>query len=140
MDLPVSIAEPTTYHTAPHKPKVIIVEDDPVLLRMYTEKFVIDNFDVTPAHDGEAAYGLLKSETADCILLDLHIPKIEGLALLEKLREENVTLPPVLALTNIAEVELREKAFALGVKEYLVKAMLTPEAVVEKVKKHIART
>lgn len=138
MNSQVSVGE-STYHPAPHKPRVIIVEDDATLLHMYTEKFVIENFEVIPAHDGEAAYGLIKSQTPDCVLLDLHIPKIDGLTLIEKLRSENATLPPILALTNIAEASHRKKAFELGVKEYLVKAMLTPEAVVAKVKQYITQ-
>lgn len=128
----------TTYKTAPHRTRIFIVEDDPMLLRMYTEKFVVENFEVISARDGEAAYSLLKTQTADCLLLDVNIPKMHGIALLEKLREENATLPPILALTNSADRDHREKALALGVKEYLVKAMLTPEQVVAKVKQYIA--
>ncbi len=138
MNPQVSVGE-STYHTAPHKPRVLIVEDDPTLLRMYTEKFVIENFEVIPAHDGEAAYGLIKTQTPDCVLLDLHIPKIDGLTLIEKLQSENVTLPPIIALTNIADELHRKKALELGLKEYLVKAMLTPEAVVAKVKRYITQ-
>lgn len=132
--------EPTNYHVAVNKPRVMIIEDDSNLLRMYTEKFTIENFEVISARDGEAAYNILKSLTPDCILLDLHIPKIDGLALIEKLNTEGVALPPVLALTNIAELPQKEKAKQLGIKEYMVKAMLTPEAVVNTVSKYINPT
>ncbi len=140
MNPTVPVVDPTTYRPANHKPRVMIVEDDATLLHMYTEKFTIENFDVLTARDGEAAYHMLKTQMPDCVLLDLHIPKMEGLALIEKLRAENATLPPILALTNIAEVSQREKAFSLGIKEYLVKAMLTPEAVVAKVREQLAIT
>lgn len=129
--------EPTNYHTAQNKPRVMIIEDDSILLKMYTEKFTIENFEVISARDGESAYTILKTETPNCILLDLHIPKIDGLSLIEKLQNEQVTLPPILALTNIAENPQRQKAQQLGIKEYLVKAMYTPEAVVNTVRKYI---
>jgi DNA-binding response OmpR family regulator len=134
---PVVSTEPTNYHTAPTKPRVMIIEDDDILLRMYTEKFTIENFEVISAKDGEVAYNTLKSQTPDCVLLDLHIPKIDGLSLIEKLQTEGVTLPPVIALTNIAELPQKQKAQELGIKEYLVKAMHTPEQVVETVRKYI---
>ncbi len=129
--------EPTNYHMAPTKPRVMIIEDDDTLLRMYTEKFTIEGFEVISAKDGETAYNTLKSETPDCVLLDLHIPKIDGLSLIEKLKNEGATLPPVLALTNLAELPQKQKAQELGLKEYLVKAMYTPEQVVDTVRKYI---
>lgn len=132
--------EPSNYHTAQTKPRVMIIEDDATLLRMYTEKFTIENFEVLAAKDGEVAYETIKTQTPDCILLDLHIPKLDGLSLIEKLNTEKVSLPPVLALTNIAEVAQRERAKALGIKEYLVKAMFTPEAVVNKVRQYLPNT
>ncbi len=129
--------DPTNYHTAQNKPRVMIIEDDTTLLHMYTEKFTIENFDVISARDGEAAYNILKIDTPDCVLLDLHIPKIDGLSLIERLQSEKVILPPVLALTNIAEAPQKIKAQELGIREYMVKAMLTPEQVVETVRKYI---
>ena len=101
---------------------------------MYSEKFTIDGYESHIASDGEEAYQFIKNNHVDCLLLDLHIPKYDGLTALEKLKSEQVTLPPTIALTNLAEPQLVERAKALGVKEYLIKAMLTPEAVVQKVK------
>ncbi len=124
----------TTYHTAPHTPFVLIVEDDILLSKMYAEKFTIDGFFTIVVHDGESALETMKSKAPDCVLLDLHIPKIDGLDVVARAKAEMGTLPPILALTNIAEKDRREKALALGVREYLIKAMLTPEQVVQKVK------
>lgn len=131
------VQEPTTYHTAPHVPVILIVEDDLMLSKMYSEKFTIDGFQIMVAHDGETALHMLRTKNPDCVLLDLRIPKIEGLEVLETAQKELKHLPPVLALTNIAEPEQRDKAFRLGVKEYIIKAMLTPEQVVLKVKNTI---
>ena len=122
----------------PESKSILIVEDDPVLLKMYSEKFSFEGFKVLNAKDGEEALRVAMSEIVDIILLDIMLPRMSGTDFLEKFR----TSPkgkdvPVVALTNLAEEEEKQKALKLGVKEYLVKAMQTPEQVVEKVKKYI---
>ena len=117
---------------------ILIVEDDPVLLKMYTEKFTFEGFDVLNAKDGEEALKVSLAEKVDMILLDIMLPRMSGTDFLEKLRQDtkgkNI---PVVALTNLAEEDEKQRALKLGVKEYLVKAMQTPEQVVEKIKKYL---
>lgn len=119
------------------KPAVLIVEDDIILCKMYSEKFMLDGFRVLTANNGESAMRLALEENVGIILLDIMLPRITGLDFLENLRQspkgQNV---PVIALTNLAKDEDKARAEKLGVKEYLVKAMQTPEAVVEVVKKY----
>ncbi|KKQ26351.1 MAG: Phosphate regulon transcriptional regulatory protein PhoB [Candidatus Woesebacteria bacterium GW2011_GWA1_37_8] len=118
---------------------ILIVEDDPVLLKMYSEKFTFEGFSVLNARDGEEALKVATTQKANIILLDIMLPKMSGTDFLEKFRNTpNGKTTPVLALTNLAEEAEKQKALGLGVKEYLVKAMQTPEQVVEKVKKYIA--
>lgn len=117
---------------------ILIVEDDPVLLKMYSEKFGFEGFNVINAKDGEEALEKATKEKVDIILLDIMLPKMSGTDLLERLKDdEKGGSIPVVALTNLAEDSEKQKALKLGVKEYLVKAMQTPEQVVETVKKHI---
>lgn len=119
-------------------PTILIVEDDPVLLKMYSEKFTFEGFGVLNARDGEEALKVATTQKADIILLDIMLPKMSGTDFLEKFRPTpNGKTTPILALTNLAEEEEKQKALGLGVKEYLVKAMQTPEQVVEKVKKYL---
>jgi CheY-like chemotaxis protein len=117
---------------------ILLVEDDPVLLKMYVEKFTFEGFQVVTAKDGEEALESIDNQTLDIILLDIMLPKMSGTDFLEKLRQtpkgKNI---PVIILTNLAEDEEKEKAKKYEVKEYLVKAMQTPEQVVEKIKKHL---
>ncbi len=119
-------------------PTILIVEDDPVLLKMYTEKFAFEGFRVLNARDGEEALEISEKESIDIILLDIMLPKMSGTDYLEKFRQipkgKNV---PVVALTNLAEEDEKERALKLGVKDYLVKAMQTPEQVVQTVKKYL---
>ena len=117
---------------------ILIVEDDPVLLKMYTEKFGFEGFKVLNAKDGEEALKLSLLEKIDIILLDIMLPRMSGTDYLAKFRQnEKGKNVPVVALTNLAEEEEKQKALKLGVKEYLVKAMQTPEKVVETIKKYI---
>ncbi len=118
--------------------KILIIEDDPILLRMYTEKFTFEGFSVTTAKDGEEALKVAAEKEPDCILMDIMLPRMSGTDFLERYRQ----LPkgretPVIALSNLTEQAERDRAMKLGVKEYLVKAMQTPEQVVEKVKKYL---
>ncbi|KKQ37123.1 MAG: hypothetical protein US53_C0027G0003 [Candidatus Woesebacteria bacterium GW2011_GWA1_37_7] len=117
---------------------ILIVEDDPVLLKMYTEKFTFEGFSVLNAKDGEEALKTALTQKIDIILLDIMLPRMSGTDFLEKFRQNpKGSQVPVVALTNLAEEEEKQKAIKLGVEEYLVKAMQTPEQVVEKIKKYI---
>ena len=105
---------------------------------MYTEKFTFEGFKVLNARDGEEALRVAQTEKIDIILLDIMLPRLSGTDFLEKFKQNpKATNVPVIALTNLAEEEERQKALKLGVREYLVKAMQTPEQVVEKVKKNL---
>ncbi len=117
---------------------ILIVEDDPVLLHMYTEKFTFEGFNVLTAKDGDEALKTALSQNVDIILLDIMLPRVSGTDFLEKFRQEpKGKVTPVIALTNLAEEEEKQRAIKLGVEVYLVKAMQTPEQVVETVKRCI---
>lgn len=120
------------------QPVILVVEDDPVLLKMYTEKFGFEGFKVLNAKDGEEALQVTERETAEIILLDIMLPRMSGTDFLEKFRQTAKGKDtPVVALTNLAEEQEKQRALKLGVKEYLVKAMQTPEQVVQTVKKYL---
>jgi two-component system chemotaxis sensor kinase CheA len=117
---------------------ILIVEDDSILSRMYSEKFTFEGFNVVAAKDGAEALELVKSHHLDIILLDVMLPRMSGTDFLERLRqdEKNKNIPTI-ALTNLAEEDEKERCLKLGVKEYLVKAMQTPEEVVQKIKQYL---
>lgn len=117
---------------------VLLVEDDPILSRMYSEKLKYEGYTVLLAQDGMVGLGCAQKEGVDIILLDIMLPKLSGIDLLEKLRAtpKGKTVP-VIVLTNLAEKFEQEKAASLGAKEYLLKAMQTPEKVIEAIKRYI---
>lgn len=118
--------------------KVLIVEDDPSLSKMYATKFETDGFAVDVARDG--AEGLAKTAefSPDVILLDMMLPKYTGIEFMEQMQQHsNVKNTPIICLTNLTEKKESERASELGAKEYLAKAMHTPEEIVEIVRKYV---
>lgn len=117
---------------------ILLVEDDQILVRMYTRKFENEGFKVLSAFDGEEGWKNLSTDTPkpNIILLDVMLPKINGFELLEKIKADQETKNiPVILLTNLGGgQEDREKGQKLGAADYLVKSDLTPAQIVEKVK------
>ena len=119
-------------------PLILIVEDDVSLAKMYGTKFASEGFEVIMAHDGETGLTMAASKHPSVILLDMMLPKYSGLEFLEQLQQHSqMQSTPIIALTNLTETQEKERAFKLGVKDYLAKAMFTPEEVVNKVKHHM---
>ena len=107
--------------------RVLFVEDDPSVAQMYKLKLELDGYQVTVASDGEQALEMATSNPPDIVFLDIRLPKMDGLAVLEKLREtENTQQVPVVILSNYSERELVERGLKLGALEYLIKSQTTP--------------
>ena len=107
--------------------KVLFVEDDPSVAQMYKLKLELDGYAVTLADDGEMALKLARQMAPDIIFLDIRLPKLDGMAVLEQLRADQRTKQiPVVILSNYSERELVERGLKLGALEYLVKSQTTP--------------
>lgn len=132
-------APPVTAAGDPVSTKVLLlVEDDPLLINMYQTKFSNEGFQVYTATDGEAGLTLAKAEKPDVIILDIMMPKMDGIEVLRRLRNDpSLRDVPVLMLSNLSEMAKQKEAFELGAKEFLVKANLTPTQVVEKIKLYL---
>jgi len=119
-------------------PLILIVEDDPSLSKMYSLKFQHEGFRVLVANDGAKGLALAAEAHPDLILLDMMLPKYSGIEFLEQLQQHMKNIPmPIIALSNLTEKQEVDRAVQLGVKEYLAKAMNTPEDVVNKVKQYL---
>lgn len=116
--------------------KILIVDDDELMVNMYQGKFSDDGFDVEVAFDG--SMGLKKTLTfkPDLILLDIMMPKVNGLEMLKKLKSTALTKKiPVILLTNVGGGdEDVERGLGLGAVAYMVKAHFDAKDVVKKVK------
>lgn len=119
--------------------KILIVEDDPLMLRMYQKVFTFEKYEVEVAVDGEE--GLIKAKTVNptLILLDIMMPKMNGMEMLQKLKAEPSTQKiPVILLTNLAGKQDAEAGLSLGAVKYIVKSEFVPKQVVKMVEEVIA--
>ena len=107
--------------------KVLFVEDDPSVAQMYKLKLELDGYQVQVAADGETAVQMAIAAPPDIVFLDIRLPKLDGLAVLEALRgDQRTQAVPVVILSNYSESELVEKGLKLGALEYLIKSQTTP--------------
>ena len=114
--------------------KVLIVDDDAFLLDMYSIKFKESGFSVEIARNGEEAISKAKSASPDVILLDIVMPKMDGLAVMRELKKGIVPDSTIIILTNLGQKEDVERGLKLGASDYLIKAHFTPGEIIEKIK------
>jgi CheY-like chemotaxis protein len=110
--------------------RVLFVEDDPAVAQMYKLKLELDGYAVDVAGDGLEAVEKATGNPPDLIFLDIRLPKMDGLGVLEALRKDERTQEvPVVILSNYSERELVERGLRLGALDYLVKSQTTPARV-----------
>lgn len=115
--------------------KVLVVEDDRVLRKVVADHLKLDGFHVVEAEDGEAGLSLALSEHPDVTLLDVVMPKMDGMTVLERIREnEWGKNAKIIMLTNLSDTEKISQAQEKGVSDYLVKADWDIQSIIEKVK------
>lgn len=121
--------------------RVLIVEDDQMLVEMYKDKLKLEGFRVSTATDGKKAVARLK-EGADIILLDILMPGLNGFEVLKRIKAtEETKETPVIVLTNLGN-HLSENdknlAISLGATDYMIKSLNTPDQVVERIQEILA--
>ena len=118
--------------------KILFVEDESALQKTFGDLLSEEGYEMISAMDGESGLRMAKTENPDLILLDLILPKIHGIEVLEKLKEDPATKKiPVIILTNLEGMESVERALGLGATTYLVKASYTLKEVLEKIRKSL---
>lgn len=118
--------------------KVLLIEDDLPMVRMYTTRLEKENIEVVVAQDGQEGLQKTREWSPDLVILDLMIPKIGGMEILEQLRSQAKTKNlPVIILSNLSQEQDIQRSQQLGVKEFLVKANYTPSQVVGKIKAYL---
>jgi len=117
------------------KTKVLLIEDDKMIIDMYNLKFTQEGYEVFKAENGKDGVEMAKETKPDIILLDIILPKMDGFSVLKKLKADDDTKNvPVVLLTNLGQDGDVKKGLELGAIDYLIKANYTPAQVVEKVK------
>ncbi|MFA6519180.1 MAG: response regulator [Candidatus Shapirobacteria bacterium] len=116
--------------------RILVVEDDVALRDLYVQILTDSSFQVESVADGQEAFEAMKKGGYDLVLLDIILPKVDGLTILEKLSTEAPPEKPnfhVVVLSNLGQDEAISKAMSLGAEGYLIKSDYTPGQVVEQV-------
>ena len=119
--------------------KILIVEDEEPILRVLVDQFVLNGFQVLEAKDGEKGLSVAEDDKPDLIILDLFMPKMDGVTMLKKLRESGEwgEQVPVIIVTNFINRSSHEEVMSYNVLEFIVKTDLKIKNLIEKVKYHL---
>lgn len=116
------------------KKKILIVEDDNFVAEVYFAKLTEMGYETILAQNGQEGLDALKKNKIDLVLLDILMPVMDGMEMLEEVKKndewKNI---PVILLTNVGEKESIQKVREMGVKNYLIKSHFTPAEVIEKI-------
>jgi CheY-like chemotaxis protein len=108
--------------TQDRPPRVLVVDDDPVLLEALQDTLQSEHYEVLVAHDGEEALAMVFREHPDLVLTDLQMPGLDGMGLLRRLRADLSTCQiPVIFLTVVEDLDTEAQALNLGADDYISK-------------------
>lgn len=115
---------------------ILLIEDDPFLVDLYTTKFKEIGFEVEVATNGQEGLRKMKVKKPDILLLDIVLPAINGWEILgEMKKDEGLKDLKVVILSNLTSKEEVGRGLKLGADKYLIKSHYTPSEVVKEIKK-----
>ena len=123
--------------------KILLVEDDKNIREMYQMKLEMEGYEVITADDGKDALELIKKEKLDLVLLDILLPKKDGFEVLEEVRQskdEKIKNIPIIIVSNLSHFDDQQEAKKFAVFDYLVKAKVTPQEMVDKVNEALGKS
>ena len=121
-----------------HKKKILIIEDDEHISRVYEMRFLKDGYNTVLVANGEQAVEKVTSEKPNLIILDLMVPRKDGFAILEEIKKNPSTASiPVLVLSNLGGKDDQKRALGLGANDYMVKVENSMQEVIERAKKFL---
>jgi CheY-like chemotaxis protein len=130
---------PPANNAQARKGLVLLVEDDPMVVKMYKRKLEGEGFEVVLCYNGVEGIEALKKTKPDIVLLDIMMPKMSGLDMLKIVKSDpqNASLPMVI-LTNLGDrAQDMEKCKELGAADYWVKANMRLDDIVSRIEKII---
>lgn len=118
--------------------KILIIEDEKMLKEMYVKKFSEMGYEVISAGNAENGLRKAKEERPDLILLDILLPRKNGIYTLKKIRKDpEIANIDVVAFSNFDDPNAKKEAKELGVLDYLIKTSYTPKQIVERIKEYL---
>lgn len=124
-----------------NKKRILIVEDDQFLREFYEELLQAEGFAIDTAEDGELGLAKAKQGGYSLILLDIMMPKKDGLQVLRDLKVSPPASPngPIVVLTNLGQDVVIKQCFALGAVGYLIKSAMNPDQVLTEVHSYLQK-
>lgn len=115
---------------------ILLVEDDPFLIDIYSTKLKEGGFEVEVVSAGEKVLDKILEKQFDLLVLDIVLPQMDGWEILRKIKEKTkLKSLPIIILSNLGQKEEVEKGLRLGATKYLIKAHYTPSEVVSEIRK-----
>lgn len=122
------------------KKSVLIAEDESALKELYKSLLEQEGYEVVAVDNGEAAYGVLVARSFDLMLLDILMPKLSGLELLAKMKQEGRmgAVTNIVMLTNLSDDTKIAEALTYGIRGYMVKSNYDPQTFVTEVRNYFS--
>ena len=116
--------------------KILIVEDDDAFLWIVKQGFVTEGFPVFTAGNGEEGLKMVEEEKPDLILLDIMMPKMDGIEMAQQMKEKGINIPTIF-LTNMSDLEHMNKAIETLPSDYIIKSDVPVDKIIAEVKKKL---
>ena len=115
--------------------KILVIEDDAALRNVLRDKFSLESFSVLEAKDGEEGLATALREHPDLILLDIILPKMDGITMSKKVKELGIKVP-IIFLTNMGDLKHVSEAMETAT-DYIIKADTSADDIVVRVKERL---
>jgi len=120
--------------------KILIIEDEVILLDLLTKKLSREGYEVKTAQNGKEGMLMMAKEVPDLVLADIVMPEKNGFAVIAEMKQsELLKNVPIIIISNSGQPVDLDKAKGLGVFDWLIKTEFDPQEVVEKVKQVLTR-
>lgn len=118
--------------------KILIIEDDPLIVKIYSTRLKADGHEVYTAENGEEGWRQAIEHNPDLIVLDVMMPRMDGFGVLEKVKAyDRLKNIPILMYSNLSNEDEMVRAKTMGATEFLVKANLSPTQMIAKIKEYL---
>lgn len=116
--------------------KILIIDDDENFVWIVEQNFTSKGFSVVTAGNGEEGLKMAEKEKPDLILLDLLMPKMDGMEMAKQMKAKGINIP-IIFLTNMSDVDHISKAIEAGPSDYIIKSDVSVDKIVAEVKKKL---
>ncbi|MDO8663533.1 MAG: response regulator [Candidatus Wildermuthbacteria bacterium] len=120
--------------------KILIIEDEEILIGLLQRKLSNEGYEVAVSRDGEEGLMAMREAIPDLVLLDIVMPKMGGFEVMEEMhKDKRLKAIPIIIISNSGQPVELDRAKSLGVKDWLIKADFVPQEVIDKVIKQIGK-